>query len=140
MIYLKIILSFVIVLLATNLTVIFSVALGVGDAFPVQDQDGALSLSASWALASCATFVALSGFLLAFGVKTPGLVANMALALVGVAASQLALGHFFPATFVATSIIGCTIYAAFIVAISSVFAWAFSPPCVEKNFWVTNYA
>lgn len=138
MIYLKIILSFIIVLLATNLTVIFSVALGVGDAFPVQDQDGALSLSASWALASCASFIALSGALLAIGVKTPGLVANMALALVGVVASQLALSHFFPATFVATNILGCTIYAAFIVGISSVFAWALSPPGVAKNFWITN--
>lgn len=138
MIYLKIILGFIIVLLATNLTVIFSVALGVGDAFPVQDQDGALSLSASWALASCASFFALSGVLLAVGVKTPGLVVNMALALVAVVVSQLALEHFFPATFVATSIIGCTIYAAFIVAISSVFAWALSPPGVGKNFWITN--
>lgn len=139
MIYVKMILSFVILLLATNLTVIFSVAFGVGDAFPVQDQDGALSLSASWALASCASFFALSGVLLALGVKTPGLVANMALALVAVVVSQLALGHFFPTTFVATGIIGCTIYAAFIVAISSVFAWALSPPGVAKNFWVTNY-
>lgn len=139
MIYVKMILSFVIVMLATNLTVIFSVAFGVGDAFPVQNQDGALSLSASWALASCASFFALSGLLFGVGVKNLGLYANMAVALVAVVVSQLALAHFFPAAFVATSVIGCTIYAAFIVAISSVFAWAFSPPCVSKNFWITNY-
>lgn len=139
MIYVKMILSFVILLLATNLTVIFSVAFGVGDAFPVHDQDGALSLSASWALASSASFFALSALLFVFGVKNPGLKLNMALALVAVAGSLLALGHFFPATFVATNLVSGSIYAAFIVAISSVFAWAFSPPGVGKNFWVTNY-
>ncbi len=139
MIYLKMILSFVILLLAINLTVIFSVAMGVGQAFPVLDQDGALSLSASWAIASSAGFFALSGVLLAVGVKNPGLVANMAVALVAVVVSLFALGYFFPATFVVANIWTGVPYAVFIVAISSVFAWAFSPPCVDKNFWVVNY-
>ncbi len=139
MIYLKMILSFVILLLAINLTVIFSVAMGVGQAFPVLDQDGALSLSASWALASSATFFALSGVLLAFGVKNPGIAGNTASAFTAVVASLFVLGRIFPETFVVTNYLNGVPYTVFIVAISSVFAWAFSPPCVDKNFWVTNY-
>ncbi|QQR55984.1 MAG: hypothetical protein IPG59_13305 [Candidatus Melainabacteria bacterium] len=139
MIYLKIILGYLILMLSSALTVLFSVALEMGDAFPVLDQDGLLSLSAGWALASSASFFALSGVLLAVGVKNPGLVANMAVALVAVVVSLFALGHFFPATFVVANVWTGVPYAVFIVAISSVFAWAFSPPCVEKNFWVTNY-
>ncbi len=139
MIYLKIILGYLILMLSSALTVLFSVALEIGDAFPVFDQDGLLSLSAGWALASSASFFALSGVLLAVGVKNPGLAANMAVALVAVVVSFFALGHFFPATFVVANIWTGVPYAVFIVAISSVFAWAFSPPCVDKNFWVTNY-
>ena len=55
MIYVKMILSFVILLLATNLTVIFSVAFGVGDAFPVQDQDAPV-LSDFWSFAGADPF------------------------------------------------------------------------------------
>ncbi len=139
MIYLKIILGYLILMLSSALTVLFSVALEIGDAFPVFDHDGLLSLSAGWALASSASFFALSGVLLAVGVKNPGLAANMAVALVAVVVSFFALGHFFPATFVVANIWTGVPYAVFIVAISSVFAWAFSPPCVDKNFWVTNY-
>ncbi len=139
MIYLKIILGYLILMLSSALTVLFSVALEMGDAFPVLDQDGLLSLSAGWALASSASFFALSGVLLAVGVKNPGLVANVAVALVAVVVSLFALGHFFPATFVVANVWTGVPYAVFIVAISSVFAWAFSPPCVDKNFWVTNY-
>lgn len=139
MIYLKIILGYLILMLSSALTVLFSVALEIGDAFPVFDHDGLLSLSAGWALASSASFFALSGILLAVGVKNPGIAGNTASAFIAVVASLFVLGRIFPETFVVTNYLDGVPYAVFIVAISSVFAWAFSPPCVNKNFWVTNY-
>lgn len=132
---LKVFLSYIVLWLATNITVLFSVALGVGDSFIVATSDDILHLSLGWAAVSSVIFCALSGCLKLLRLKNSGLVLNLVCAVMAVASSHYLFGQFFSTSLVVASVWTGLLYAVSIIAIATGFAWGISPASVNQNFW-----